>query len=186
MKLENIANKHFKSIKEIGISDIPAEAMEHFENLSRRFILPSTYKKGDFEQFFMIHYDNPDITYVATQTRTYEGEGGTERLTYLFDVDTNGNKQGHGEIRFSISSTHTYFKDKPFAGYLHNSPEFIGKDLGIRRLHVMNELSQLFYGFKMHTDTVISDSVMPLLEELTNQSILKKYKEGKHDRYVFK
>ena len=159
--------------------------MNHFEGKSHRFILPTDYLPGNFDKFFIIHHSNGERTHIAQQTKTYATNGDTENLSYLCDMDRDNIIVGHGEIRFNISNTSNYFKDKPFVGYTQTLEGNEKKGLGTRRLYIMNALSQAVYQLPLNSDTLIGEDAEKLWKSLVNLGVAKSYKEGKNNRYAF-
>ncbi len=179
-------------ISEIPADQVPEATMTWFEGRSTMLIHPEDYKPGNFERFFVINHEGGDTTYAAQQTKTYgtngmaeAGYGNTENLIHLIDQNTEGNKTGHGEIRFNISSGDApYFKDKPFAGYISTELPYQRRGLGTRLLFTMAALSEAVYGLPLHSDTTITAEARSLLDKVVAQGKATKYLEGKHERYV--
>lgn len=164
---------------------IPENVMTWFEGRSAMLIHPRNYRRGNFTAFYVIRHRD-DITYAARQTKTYrDTSGDTEDLVYLIDVDSDGNEEGHAEIRLNISNEESYFKDKPFVGYTTTQEAYRNKGLGTRRLFIMNAMSQMLHCFPLHSDTLISDEAKRLWERLEGEGKAVKFREGEHDRYKF-
>jgi hypothetical protein len=186
---EDVFNKYFPSgqIEMINVDKIPSVVNDYFEFKSEQLIDPKDYKPGNFNMFFLIKHVSGEFTYGAQQTKTYDHKkGSTEILVHLVDIDQFGNKQGDGEIRNNISDNHTYFKNKPFAGWTKTEENFTERGLGLRRFLMMNALSQMLYSLPLHSDTIILDKAKRILEKLLANGKVEKYKEGERDRYVFK
>lgn len=183
----NVFKKHFSSaqIEIISADKVPPVAIDLFELCSKRFINPKDYKPGNFDAYFLIRHDSGEVTYAVQQTKTY-WTGSTEILIDLIDLDQSGNQQGDGEIRYDPSDDRPCFKNKPFTGWTETEENYRKRGLGRRRLLMMNALSQMLYGLPLHSDTTILEQEKRILEKLLDEGKVSKYKEGEHDRYVFK
>src|ERR1035437_9640835 len=176
-------------IEIINAEKVPSIAKDFFEFKSRSLMAPRDYRPGNFSAFFLISHNSGGVTYVVQQTKIYDHkEGATETLVHIIDVDQFGNKQGDGEIRNNVSDNRAYFKNKPFVGWTETEENLRGKGLGLglRRLLMMNALSQMLYGLPLHTDTIITRSSGRILKRLARKGKIDKYKEGERNRYVFK
>lgn len=167
---------------------VPQTAMEFFEGHSKCLILPEDYHPRNFMAYFAISHANGDIAHAAQQTKIYSGSNNeTEDLTYLYETRV-GNKIGHGEIRMNYKNSR-YFASKPFVGFTKTEDDFLRQGLGIRRLKVMNGLTQMLYGLPLNSDTLLTDSARQVWLKLIGYGIAKKYSEpyigGEHERYAF-
>lgn len=171
-------------INGITFEDIPGKVMEFFEKKSEEYINIDNYKPKNFSKYFIINYKNGDVAYVAIQEKDYGKYAGTEESTYLTDMKED-DISGYSEIRYNLSKQdNEYFKDKPFIGFTRTSPEFARLGLATRRLLTMNALSQAKYNKPIYSGTLISEQAKKLWEKLVERGEAKKFKEGKHDRYV--
>lgn len=164
---------------------IPTKVMDWFEGRSAMSVRPGDYKTGNFIEFYIIHHQSGDTTYIARQKKTYDTSGDTEDLVHLIDLDSNGNEEGHAEIRNNITNPSPYFRDKPFVGYTKTEDMFRNRGLATRRLLIMNQITRMFYGLELHSDTLITKEARGLWERLVGEGKAIKYKEGELDRFKF-
>ncbi|MCK4670683.1 MAG: hypothetical protein KAT43_05780 [Nanoarchaeota archaeon] len=179
--LSEIFNLYYPEgrIEWIAISDIPEQAMKCFEGYSKRFILPKDYKPGDFTGLFVVRHNDDMRTYIARQPKLHD-DGEIEELTYLFEMDENNASFGHGEIRFYPAMQRDYFKDKPFVGYSHTNDDYLKRGLAIRRLVLMNALSQLFFDLPLHSsERFVHVGAGKAWERLVKQGKAKSYQQDK-------
>ena len=88
-------------VEKIEMKDVPSDALKFFERMSSQFVEDKDYKPENFENLFLIRYQNGDQVYVAQQTKKYDTNGDTERLTYFWEI-RDGKNIGHGELRYNI------------------------------------------------------------------------------------
>lgn len=173
-------------IEVIQSDKIPHVAVDFFEFRNKQFIDPKDYKPGNFDKYFLIRHDSGEITYAAQQRKTY-WSGSTEIITNLIDFDQSGDRQGDGEIRYDPT-----FKGKPFVGWSGTEDNYQMRGLGIRRLLMMNALSQILHGLPLHssnhflTPRRTGNGEKGIWEKLLSEGKVDKYKEGEQGRYVFK
>lgn len=160
---EKVFREYFeaKSIETITPEALPTVIKNRFESMSKRFILPDQYTEGDFEMLLSITQLDGTKQYAALQTRQYppdqyiEGEpvrpGKVERLIYVAE-ERGGELVGNGEIRFALFDTRGFFKNKPFVGWTETAESARREWIGIRRLELMNALSQAEYGLPLYSD----------------------------------
>lgn len=171
------------AMSQIKETDAPEAAMEVFEHKSAQFINRDKYRPRNFEFYFVINHVNGDRTYLAQQTKTYDTNKDTERLTYF--VDMRGNQVlGYSELRNNISNLREYFRDKPFVGYTETEKDFRNQGLGTRRLLLMNAFSGAQYSLPLNSDTLNSE--VSVWEDLVQKGQAQKFQEGEHLRYSFK
>lgn len=181
------------TIEQICLGDVPAPAMEMFEGLSRRFILPEEYREGNFDVALRIDH-GADQTYAVKQVKHYEKD--SEDTVYLADMADL--LVGRGEVRFKPVTKKAYFKGKPFEEYTETAGAMgqghMRRGLGIRRTRLMNALSHVFWGLPLHSSTQfihhrVGDSeVQPaklVWEKLVRLGEARKYDENGLDRYAF-
>ncbi len=188
-KFENqkrIFSEFFKegNIEKSDLSKIPPEVLEVFEGYSRRFILPEEYKKGDFNDIFLIHHMNGDETYVAQQIKKF-GDEFKEQNTYF--VDTRNNEiTGRGELRLGLETEEEYYKDKPTVGYTFTKEDYQNQGLGKRRIEIMNAFSRMDHGLPLYSDTLMADkNAEKVWQSLEQKGKAKKIQEGDTYRYVY-
>lgn len=142
-------------IKSVGRRDLGDQVLNIFEHYSDRFVDPQVYVPLDFHAVFQIDHSPVDRTYAAWQTKGIPGKGAESNL-YLMDTLLTDNGQplevGHGELRYDFSNQDAFFKLKPFVGYTQTENEFKRKGYGLRRLVIMNALSQTLFGLPLHSD----------------------------------
>lgn len=186
-KKEKEFNLPGAEIEDISIDLIPQRVLEKFEAHSKRFILPNEYKPGNFNKLLLIRFQNGDIIYAAKQIKIYDNKR-EEECTYFFE--TRGDEiLGRSEMRYGLKykkENSKYFKDKPFVGFIKTESDMKKTGLGTRRLFAMNAVSHMIYGQPLYSDTVNSDEMINVWEELVKKGKAEKFKEGKFDRYVVK
>ncbi|MBW3013676.1 hypothetical protein KY335_00370, partial [Candidatus Woesearchaeota archaeon] len=74
-----------------------------------------------------------------------------EELVYVYVVNDDI-VVGNGELRYSLEPEMDFFKNKPFVGFTETEEEFRERGLAIRRLVLMNALSQIFFGFPLNSN----------------------------------
>lgn len=173
-----------------SLENIPPQAVAALEEQSTYLVRFDNYRPGNFEKLFVISHADASKTYVGVQTKTYGDEGDTERLMHLIDVGVDDQEIGHGEVRLYIDGPKkesAYFKDKPFVGGTNTEDGSRGKGLGMRRLRMMNALTNMQYNLPLHSDTLQSPEAKRLWEKLVAEGAAKKYTEevGKNERYMF-
>ncbi len=141
------------------------------------------YKPDNFESLFEVDNIDGSKSYIAEQTKTYDTNKDTEKLTYIFDLHGDI-VSGHSELRYNISNKSKYFKNKPFIGFNDTEREFQRKGLGWRRMRLMNAFAQMRYGAPLYSDTLMSEQAEGLWQKLVKEGKAKKIKEGKVHRYV--
>ncbi len=182
-EISDTFNYYFPKGKICGVqmADLPKIAINKFEGMSRRFILPEHYKKGNFKEFFKIDFEDGNQIYVTTQTKD-------EDLIYLIELDSEGNKLGHGEVRIDLDYDPTYPKPYCFVGYIETEWDYRKRGLGERRLKVMNALSQILYGSPLNSgETITYWSGQPFFKRLSEKGIVQviKGKEEEEETYSF-
>lgn len=174
-EISDIFSQHFPEevISEVRMAALPTIAVNLFEGMSRRFILPEEYKVGNFKKFYRIDFEDENQIYVATQTKQ-------EDLIYLIELNHEGFEVGHGEVRIDIDNKDST-KPTPycFVGFIRTEEDFQRRGLGERRLCVMNALSQALYGSTLYSGAIITEeSGQPFMERLCEKGIIQ-LKEGK-------
>ena len=184
---KDIFKQHFPigEIQPIDLAQIPKVAVDFFESKSGTLINRSDYRPSNFEACFVVDHQEGGKTFLAQQTKTYSTHGATEALTYLVDIDSDGNIAGFGELRLNLSDSRNYFKDKPFVGYTQTERTFQRRGLGTRRLRLMNAISNMLYSLPLHSDTLLGQESRGVWEKLVRAGLARKYKQGKHDRFSF-
>lgn len=169
-------------ITEIKESLVPKVVLDIFERKSGELISKEKYRPGNFEHYFIIKHSSGDRTYLAQQTKTYDTNKDTERLTYF--VDMRGEEiVGRSELRSNISHPDPYFIDKPFVGNTRTEERFRKQGLGRRRLLAMNAYSEAMYRLPLYSDTLNRET--SIWEVLVQEGLARKFKEGKNMRYCF-
>lgn len=174
-------------IKAIDENSVIQDMKGFFEAEMTSLLFPQYYKQGNFDHFFAIHHSLGDITYVAQQTKVYPVIGVTEYsnaadtrdLVYLRDVTVSGEDEGYGVLIKSIKS------NKPYVGYTSTEEEYQKKGLGKRRLLMMNALSQMLFGFPLHSDIIIRPVAESIWVKLATEGKAIKYNEEGRDRFMF-
>lgn len=190
-KIRPVFDRFFNAgkIEQILITEIPKLAIDLFEGYSRRFISPKDYRQGDFQQLFCINHHLGGQIFVAEQIKQYP-DGGMDDELYLCELYQRKIDLGHGEVRFSLNNDEDFFLDKPFVGYTHTEEEFREIGLGVRRLVIMNALTQSLYGLPLHSAIFVQDGEMkeaPMgaWKKLVKLGQAEIFKEAEKDRYRF-
>lgn len=175
----------------MGICDMPSNTLAYFERRAKMYILPELYKKGNFEMLFRASLgpDDEVITHGSLQKKTINtGEGGSEtyKLVDLFDTNEDNERLGRPEIVFNISSTDTYFLNKPFVGWNGTEEGCRRQGLGMRRLLLMNVLSLHLFDYPLNSDTNQQGGAKEMWEKLVSREVAEKYMQGRWERYVMK
>lgn len=180
----SVLRKFFPSseFSEINYEELPSAAIRVFEGYSRRFILPEEYKLRDFSNILMVQHDINDLTYVVKQTKTYsDTNGAQEDLVYFCDLLGN-EYAGRSELRYSLSNKKSFFLNKPFVGYTDTEDALKRMGLGLRRVYLMNAVSEMFFNFPLYSDTLLSPQTKELWEKLVSEGKAKSFLErGKLD-----
>ncbi len=161
----------------ITYDELPEVVRDHFERQSCKFILPEEFKQKNFSVFYRFEHPHGDVTYVGQQDKTYDTkEGDTERLTYFADM--RGDViTGYIEVRYALTNTSDYFKDKPFVGFNRTHDRFQGQGLAQRRLEEANAYTQAEYGYVLNSDTLLSEEAKGVWEKLVALGKAEKYIE---------
>jgi len=126
------------------------------------------------------------ITNIARQNKHYRETGMIEEFAYLFEVDSEETYTGHGMLSFNSTSAHPIFKNKPYAGATFTTEDFRRRHLGIRRLRVLNALSQALYGLPLHSDyNLCRTFARGAWRKLVERGEARQFQENKKERYVF-
>ncbi len=144
-------------------------------------VLRSEYDSGPFENFYLIDHDNGEKTYVAKKVKIYHLTRGSLKLMGLIDVNEDNIHIGHGEIMVDNSEKEIY-KDQPFVAYTDTVKKYRRQGLGMRRLYVMNALSQAFYQLPLYSGFAIKPSAEGVWQRLVEQGVAKIYED---ERFVF-
>ena len=169
---------------EIAYDDLPQNVKTHFETQSSKFILPETYKIGDFSKLYKFTHQNGDITYVGQQDKTYDTNGSSERLTYFIDT-RDGEMTGYLELRLAISDLSGYFRGKPFVGFTRTHSAFLNQGLGKRRLEEANIYSLSEHSLPLNSDSVVTDEAKRVWEGLIKDGKAERYDENGKERFRF-
>lgn len=161
-----------ESFKELGvlekttIENIPENALKHFEGKSARFILSEKYIAGNFEEFYILHHTNEDLTYIGEQLKIYD-ENTKEKNIYFYET-RNGEKIGHGEMRIGTSED-SKVGTIPFVGYTKTEEEYLREGLGERRLREMSAYAKMKYNQSIYSDSLISAESENLWKKLVTE-----------------
>lgn len=169
---------------EITYEDLPLNVKIHFENQSRKFIIPESYKAGNFSKLYRFIHLNGDVTYVGQQDKTYDTNEATERLTYFVDT-RDGEITGYLEIRLSLTDQSEYFKEKPFVGFTRTFSAFLNQGLGKRRLEEANAYSLSEHSLPLNSDSLVMDEAKKIWEKLIKDGKAEKYDENGKERFRF-
>jgi len=169
-------------IERIKLTDIPVKAINYFERKSRQFTLSKKYKTGNFDAAYAVKHDNGDRTYIVVQRKTYDANN-EEELIYFAEMREE-KMIGSGELRYNDSNKSEYFKGKPFVGSIHTEKNFRKRGLGTRRIKLMHAMSRMQYSLPLYSDTLNTEELKNLWENLVKKGKAKKIKEGENDRYV--
>jgi hypothetical protein len=163
---------------------VPFKIMEHFESHSK-LSNEEYYRLGNFSEFYLVMHSDDSKTFLARQTKTYDTNRDTEEVTYLVDIDKQNVHVGHGEIRWNISNKSDFFKNRPLVGYTETYQDYRKQGLGLRRLLVMNAVSEMLYGLPLNSDILSHDNQERRWKRLVEQGKAIVYKQGTFYRYVF-
>ncbi|MDO8599734.1 MAG: hypothetical protein Q7S02_06535 [bacterium] len=173
----------------IDMNAVPSSVMEQFENRSAYLVPADDYRPKNFVSYWALMHENGERSYVAERNpKTYRSgssEAEVEREAYVVGVTASDDVVGWGEVRYNITNPDPYFKEKPFVGYTKTEHAFQRRGYGLRRLAVMNAVAHVFFGFPLHSDTVIQPEAERRWERPVQDGRARKYKEGEHDRYGF-
>lgn len=164
-------NQHFSEgrISEVKMLGIPCVAVNLFEGMSRRFILPEEYKLGNFKRFYRVDLEDRGNIYVATQTKQ-------EDLIYLIELNYSEVRVGYGKVRVDVDNKDPT-KPTPycFIGFIETEEDFQRRGLGERRLCVMNALSRAPYGSPLYScETITEWSGQSFMERLYEKGIVQR------------
>lgn len=163
---------------------LPATARDFFEDRARMFG-PEKYTLGAFSHLFLITHPYGDQTFVATETKIHSDIGGPDEWAYLIEYNSDGTKLGFADMRRALLATTPHFADKPYADHNNTELGFLKHGLAIRRLKMMNALSQMLYGMPLNSDIGLSAENCRRWEKLVAEGQAKAYKDGLDVRYVF-
>lgn len=172
------------SIQSVELGVLPDQAIKVMEEKRRNWVSQEDYDRGMLEGAHVIIHPDGNETYVATTTKIYSGDD-VEESTYFIDMQ-GGSVAGYGELRKNLTKGGSYFTDKPLVGYTETEPTMRRQGLGLRRLEIMNAFSQMKYQLPLYSDTLLQPDAKRRWEELVQVGKAEKFKEGRHDRYVFK
>lgn len=148
----------------VGLLDLPEDAHDEFERLSKRFILPDDYRPGSFEKILRVENLDGSVSFVAFQTKQYPNDqfdnpGSIERLMLIWEK-IGDMPCGSGEVRYNITDKRDFFLHKPFIGWTETDPLIIDprkktllrRGYGIRRVRLMHALTMIEYGLPLYSD----------------------------------
>ncbi len=155
---EDIFASLFKTgtIAQIKREEIPETILKFFEGMSGRFIHPKKYIEGNFIAYYIInHVDIPGlVTYVADQNKIYDnGENKleiVERNIYFYE-EFEGEKVGHGELRYQPNTKKLYFKDRPFVGFTRTEEGLLQMGFGTKRILEMGAYSEMEFKLPLYS-----------------------------------
>jgi hypothetical protein len=163
---------------------LPVTARDFFEDRARMFG-PKEYAPGNFTHLFLISHPNGDQTFVATETKNHKDAGGPDEWAYLMEYNSDGVKLGSAVMRRAILATTPHFADKPYADHNNTETDFIKHGLAIRRLKMMNALSQMLYRMPLNSDIGLSAENCRRWEKLVAEGQAVAYKDGDYKRFAF-
>jgi len=192
-------------MRPISLDKIPPAAMNKFEGYSCRFIPSHSYVERNFDKSFIITTGDAMKTYVVTQDKKYPSDQfgdkrNIEKQAYFVAMNAD-DRILYSEIRFNITDSRNYFKDKPFVGFsgCENNAYYDDDVLqkiwvmqGADQIVLMNALSHALFNLPIHSDTTICSHEKPLWNLLLNQGHIQSYLERENNsdkgllRYVFK
>ena len=163
---------------------LSAQAISFF--LGRSEVVVNNAPPIKLNKILRISHREGGITNIARQNKHYRETGMIEEFAYLFEVNSEEAYTGHGMLSFNSTSAHPIFKNKPYAGATFTEENFRRRHLGIRRLQVLNALSQSLYGLPLHSDySLCRPLARGTWEKLVEKGEAKAFREGKKERYVF-
>jgi hypothetical protein len=172
-------------IANCALDVLPVTARKFFEQRAQMFG-PEKYVPGNFTHLFLITHPNGDQTFVATETKIHSDEGGPDEWAYLIEYNSDNAKLGYAVMRRAKSPTTPHFSDKPYGDHNYTEDGFRKHALAVRRLKIMNALSQMLYGMPLNSDIGLSlDYRKSVWDELVSTGQAKAYKDGLDVRYVF-
>ena len=157
--------------------DIPAEAARTFWVRSGRYTDSPRLILPEFSQLLRISGPGEITTYIAEHSKAYAAVAEVESNAYVVDLDPDGRQVGAGEIRFALTNTRDFFRDKPFVGWTETEPGHQRQGLGKRRLLIMNLAATALYKHPLHSGTLMSDDAESLWQKLTADGLAEKYTE---------
>ena len=173
-----------ENIELVERGDLPEAVWEFFVGRHRQFTPPGgvdTSRLGEFQRVFL---ENGDIAYLASEEKQYDGsKESKEQCTYVYEA-RDGEKVGHGEIRWNDTSKDPFFVDKPFVGMTRTEEDFRREGLGLRRIKLMNAIAQMRYGKPLYSSTLMTREAKSVWGKLQEQGIAERFMEGDHERFV--
>lgn len=174
----------------ISYDDLPIQAKDRFEFYSSRFIMPYEYKPNDFDNLISITRLDKSVNFIATQKRRFEQSDTLfdyESLIYLVEMNPEGEKIGHAEIRHIISGSKEYKKSlgKVIVRFNNTDTSFRKMGYGKRRLILMGNLAKVFFNKPLHSDSLISDNAIKTWESLVREGLAKKIEDNKDIGFIF-
>lgn len=182
---------------------IPLGVLERFEWASQRFIDPKDYLPLNFIAFYEITYDDHTDTtnFAGWQFKRWNTQNAgrshrhIEHSAQFIDVDLCGNIIGRSELVRNYSQKSRFFKDKPIEQWSGTETEYRRRGYSLRRTLTLNAFSQMVWGLPLYSSThflydqdELGNRIQPqklLWEKLASQGVVRKFKEGESDRYVF-
>lgn len=172
---------------------VPSAAIEIFEHRSRCFIDPETYKPLNFTALYLVTHEDGSRTFAARQTKVLSA--GPEESTYFVDINENNEYLGYSELRYVYNNSKSFFQKKPLEQWSGTEDGSRRMGLSIRRILVMNALSQMLYGLPLYSITHFIYDTNPedmriqpqklVWEKLVSEGIARKFEESGQDRFVF-
>lgn len=163
---------------------IPTDVANYFSFRSRKLTDAPPLPIADFDDLMIFNFGDAGNVYAAAHTKSYRTDT-VERLVYLADTDATGNLQGSGEVRLTVTDQSDYFRDKPFVGFTRTRRGYRELGLGMRRLHVMNAVTNNLFNLPLYSDTSVAPKAQRLWHRLVEQGVAEEYMEGQGRRFQF-
>jgi hypothetical protein len=141
-------------ITETNEDEVPVEVLEYFVQQKDKVLPQEEYQSGNFANMYQISHSDGSEGYVSKVTKSFSRDGQrivTEELN-LVDVDANSVMTGNAKVSYIPTPNVSFEHGKPIIHHTETEPAFQKKGLAIRRLLVMNAITQSVYGLPLHSD----------------------------------
>ena len=171
----------------ISVTDVPEESfIRLYEILGGHLVIPQfAYSELVNNPLFVVNHDSGGKTYITSGVKSYLTDTKPiEQTIVLQDVNENGDEKGHGSIKRILMDPG--YLNEPYVGYSETETQYQRQGLGVRRLLLMNALTQSFFNLPLYS-MFANDSAQKVWNKLVKEgTALQINSNGFRNEYRFK